>query len=166
MIQTTAHRIFIHCSFSLRQMENNGIDLKKVEAETAEKIAAVHLEKVNIVNAFIVQMKVRVEPGRLFFLPCATATVISPLPHLQLRAKLTMEKVHLALETVGLTAEKTKLEQDYREGTSELKSLEVRTHTHTHTHSHLTHTHAPPQTSSNFVSAKIRASGAEEAAAE
>lgn len=61
------------------------------------------------------------------------------LVHLQLRAKLSMEKVHLALETVGLTAEKTKLEHDYREGTSELKSLEVRArwHTHTFTHTHL-----------------------------
>lgn len=50
-----------------------------------------------------------------------------------------MEKVHLALETVGLTAEKTKLEQDFREGTSELKSLEVRnacTHTSGSPHKH------------------------------
>lgn len=39
-----------------------------------------------------------------------------------------MEKVHLALETVGLTAEKTKLENDYREGTSELKTMDVRAH--------------------------------------
>uniref|UniRef100_A0A7N6BZZ1 Structural maintenance of chromosomes protein 5 n=1 Tax=Anabas testudineus TaxID=64144 RepID=A0A7N6BZZ1_ANATE len=36
-------------------------------------------------------------------------------------SKLTMEKVYLALETVGLTAEKTKLENDCREGASELK---------------------------------------------
>lgn len=85
---------------SLKQMENNVIDLKKVEAETTEKIAAVITQKVNIVAAFIDQMK--------------------------LRAKLSMEKVHLALETVGLTAEKTKLEHDCREGASELKSLEQR----------------------------------------
>lgn len=36
-----------------------------------------------------------------------------------------MEKVHLALETVGLTAEKTKLEQDCREGATELKTMDV-----------------------------------------
>lgn len=60
------------CSFSLRQMENNAIDLKKVEAETAEKIAAVNLQKVAVVAAFIAQMKVRVAafgsegPGRPF----------------------------------------------------------------------------------------------------
>lgn len=48
------------CSFSLRQMENNAIDLKKVEAETAEKIAAVNSQKVTIVATFIAQMKVRV----------------------------------------------------------------------------------------------------------
>lgn len=63
----------------------------------------------------------------------------SSLPHLQLRAKLSMEKVHLALETVGLTAEKTKLEHDCREGASELKSLEVRACTRTHIHT-LVHT--------------------------
>lgn len=50
-----------------------------------------------------------------------------------------MEKVHLALETVGLTAEKTKLEHDCREGASELKSLEVRARTRTHIHT-LVHT--------------------------
>uniref|UniRef100_A0A8D3CCE0 Structural maintenance of chromosomes protein 5 n=1 Tax=Scophthalmus maximus TaxID=52904 RepID=A0A8D3CCE0_SCOMX len=43
---------------------------------------------------------------------------------LQLRAKLTMEKVYLSLETVGLLAEKTKLENDCREGASELKTTE------------------------------------------
>uniref|UniRef100_A0A665U869 Structural maintenance of chromosomes protein 5 n=1 Tax=Echeneis naucrates TaxID=173247 RepID=A0A665U869_ECHNA len=43
-----------------------------------------------------------------------------------LRAKLTMEKVYLALETVGLTAEKTKLENDCREGASELKTTDQR----------------------------------------
>uniref|UniRef100_A0A7N6C342 Structural maintenance of chromosomes protein 5 n=1 Tax=Anabas testudineus TaxID=64144 RepID=A0A7N6C342_ANATE len=40
-------------------------------------------------------------------------------------SKLTMEKVYLALETVGLTAEKTKLENDCREGASELKITDV-----------------------------------------
>lgn len=43
-------------------MENNVIDLKKVEAETAEKIAAVNAQKVTIVTLFIAQMKVRVAP--------------------------------------------------------------------------------------------------------
>lgn len=47
------------------------------------------------------------------------------LHDLQLRAKLTMEKVHLALETVGLTAEKNKLENDCREGASELRTTDV-----------------------------------------
>lgn len=48
-----------------------------------------------------------------------------------MRAKLTMEKVYLALETVGLTAEKTKLENDCREGASELKITDVSvTYTH------------------------------------
>lgn len=36
-----------------------------------------------------------------------------------------MEKVYLALETVALTAEKTKLENDCREGASELKTTDV-----------------------------------------
>uniref|UniRef100_A0AAX7U7X8 Structural maintenance of chromosomes protein 5 n=1 Tax=Astatotilapia calliptera TaxID=8154 RepID=A0AAX7U7X8_ASTCA len=48
------------------------------------------------------------------------------LHDLQLRAKLTMEKVHLALETVGLTAEKNKLENDCREGASELRTTDQR----------------------------------------
>ncbi|KAM7412012.1 hypothetical protein PAMA_021807 [Pampus argenteus] len=83
---------------SLRQMEQSVIDLKKVEEETKEKIAAVNTHKVSIVAAIMAQMK--------------------------LRAKLTMEKVYLALETVGLTAEKTKLENDCREGASELKTTD------------------------------------------
>uniref|UniRef100_A0A669D4U2 Structural maintenance of chromosomes protein 5 n=1 Tax=Oreochromis niloticus TaxID=8128 RepID=A0A669D4U2_ORENI len=76
---------------SLKQMEQNIIDLKKIEEETKEKIAAVNAEKVTI-----------------------------------LRAKLTMEKVHLALETVGLTAEKNKLENDCREGASDLRTTDQR----------------------------------------
>uniref|UniRef100_A0A669F121 Structural maintenance of chromosomes protein 5 n=1 Tax=Oreochromis niloticus TaxID=8128 RepID=A0A669F121_ORENI len=78
---------------SLKQMEQNIIDLKKIEEETKEKIAAVNAEKVTIVT---------------------------------LRAKLTMEKVHLALETVGLTAEKNKLENDCREGASDLRTTDQR----------------------------------------
>uniref|UniRef100_A0A7N8XCS4 Structural maintenance of chromosomes protein 5 n=1 Tax=Mastacembelus armatus TaxID=205130 RepID=A0A7N8XCS4_9TELE len=42
-----------------------------------------------------------------------------------LRTKLTMEKVYLALETVALTAERAKLENDCREGASELKIVDV-----------------------------------------
>lgn len=37
-----------------------------------------------------------------------------------------MDKVYLALEMVGLTAEKSKLEHDCREGASELKAMDVR----------------------------------------
>ncbi|TDH10762.1 hypothetical protein EPR50_G00077230 [Perca flavescens] len=83
---------------SLRQMEQSVIDLQKIEEETKEKIAAVNSQKVAIVTVFMTQMK--------------------------LRAKLTMEKVYLALETVGLMAEKTKLENDCREGASELKTID------------------------------------------
>lgn len=36
-----------------------------------------------------------------------------------------MEKVYLALETVGLMAEKNKLENDCREGASELRTIDV-----------------------------------------
>uniref|UniRef100_A0A673CPA9 Structural maintenance of chromosomes protein 5 n=1 Tax=Sphaeramia orbicularis TaxID=375764 RepID=A0A673CPA9_9TELE len=84
---------------SLKQMENSTIDMKKIEEETREKITNVNSQKVAIVGAFMAQMKV---------------------------AKLTMEKVYLALETVGLTAEKTKLENDCREGASELKATDQR----------------------------------------
>uniref|UniRef100_A0A3Q3VV74 Structural maintenance of chromosomes protein 5 n=1 Tax=Mola mola TaxID=94237 RepID=A0A3Q3VV74_MOLML len=54
-----------------------------------------------------------------------------------LRAKLTIEKVYLALEMVGLTAEKAKLESDCREGAHEHKSLDVRVSHTTHTHLYL-----------------------------
>lgn len=37
-----------------------------------------------------------------------------------------MEKVSLALKMVELTAEKTKLENDFREGASLLRSMDVR----------------------------------------
>ncbi|KAF7655218.1 hypothetical protein LDENG_00059390, partial [Lucifuga dentata] len=83
---------------SLRQMEQSCIDLKNIEEETKKKTEAVNLQKVAIVTGFMSQMK--------------------------LRAKLTMEKVYLALETVGLTAEKTKLEHDCREGATELKTVD------------------------------------------
>lgn len=44
--------------FSLRHMEQNVIDLNRIEAETKEKIAAVNSQKVVIVTAFMAQMKV------------------------------------------------------------------------------------------------------------
>lgn len=39
-------------------MENNVIDLKKIEEETKEKVKAVNFQKTTIVAAFIDQMKV------------------------------------------------------------------------------------------------------------
>ncbi|XP_068454351.1 structural maintenance of chromosomes protein 5 [Clinocottus analis] len=83
---------------SLAQMEHSVIDLQKIEEETKGKIAIVNSQKVSIVTVFMAQMK--------------------------LRSKLTMEKVYLALETVGLMAEKNKLENDCRDGASELKTTE------------------------------------------
>ncbi|XP_056154984.1 structural maintenance of chromosomes protein 5 [Lampris incognitus] len=83
---------------SLRLMEQGGIDLKNIEEQAKAKISAVNSQKLAVVMEFISQIK--------------------------LRAKLSMEKVCLALETVGLTAEKTKLYNDYREGTTELKAME------------------------------------------
>uniref|UniRef100_A0A7N8Y246 Structural maintenance of chromosomes protein 5 n=1 Tax=Mastacembelus armatus TaxID=205130 RepID=A0A7N8Y246_9TELE len=85
---------------SLRQMEQSAIDLTKIEEDTNVKIAAVNSQKVAIVSALMAQMK--------------------------LRTKLTMEKVYLALETVALTAERAKLENDCREGASELKIVDRR----------------------------------------
>lgn len=57
-------------------MENNVIDLKKVEAETTEKIAAVITQKVNIVAAFIDQMKVRVATFKSEGPECDSVTVM------------------------------------------------------------------------------------------
>ncbi|RVE70456.1 hypothetical protein OJAV_G00064840 [Oryzias javanicus] len=85
---------------SLKQMENSVIDLNKIEEETKKKIEAVNHQKVTIVSAFMTEMK--------------------------LRAKLSMEKVHLAFETLGLTAEKSKLENDCRGGATELKAVDQR----------------------------------------
>uniref|UniRef100_A0A3Q3W9Y3 Structural maintenance of chromosomes protein 5 n=1 Tax=Mola mola TaxID=94237 RepID=A0A3Q3W9Y3_MOLML len=85
---------------SLRQMEQSVVNLQDIEEETQKKIASVNSQKVAIVTAFMTQMK--------------------------LRAKLTIEKVYLALEMVGLTAEKAKLESDCREGAHEHKSLDER----------------------------------------
>ncbi|KAM6985951.1 structural maintenance of chromosomes protein 5 [Aplochiton taeniatus] len=83
---------------SLRQMEQGGVDLQKTEEDTKAKISAVNSQKVAIVTEF--------------------------LYHLKLRAKFSMEKVYLALETVGMMAEKTKLESDCREGSAELRTVE------------------------------------------
>uniref|UniRef100_A0A671YKF7 Structural maintenance of chromosomes protein 5 n=1 Tax=Sparus aurata TaxID=8175 RepID=A0A671YKF7_SPAAU len=55
------------------------------------------------------------------FIPCCESANFINLS----LAKLTMEKVYLALETVGLTAEKTKLENDCKEGASELRTTDV-----------------------------------------
>lgn len=46
--------------FSLRQMEQNAIDLQKIEEDTKVKITAVNSQKVTIVAAFMAQMKVRI----------------------------------------------------------------------------------------------------------
>ncbi|CDQ80360.1 unnamed protein product [Oncorhynchus mykiss] len=75
------------------------------EEETKAQISPVNSQKVSIVAEF--------------------------MAHMKLRARLSMEKVCMALETVGMTAEKTKLETDCKEGSAELRVLEVtRAHTH------------------------------------
>lgn len=57
--------------FSLKQMEQNIIDLTKIEEETKEKIAAVNAEKVTIVTAFMAQMKVWIrEPDCIACVSC------------------------------------------------------------------------------------------------
>ncbi|CAL8323354.1 unnamed protein product [Merluccius merluccius] len=81
---------------SLKQMERNSIDLKKFEEETKAKISAVNAEKVPIVGELMSQIK--------------------------LRATLSMDKVLLTLETLGLNAEKTHLEKDFREREVELRT--------------------------------------------
>ncbi|KAG7322996.1 hypothetical protein KOW79_014342 [Hemibagrus wyckioides] len=83
---------------SLKQMQQGGIDLQKAEEEANTRIAHVNEQKVTIVEEFLHAMK-----------------------H---RARLSMEKVYLALETAGLSAEKTKLESDCREGSAELRRAE------------------------------------------
>lgn len=55
--------------FSLKQMEQNIIDLTKIEEETKKKIAAVNAEKVTVVTAFMTQMKVR-EPDCIACVSC------------------------------------------------------------------------------------------------
>uniref|UniRef100_A0A4W4FIK2 Structural maintenance of chromosomes protein 5 n=1 Tax=Electrophorus electricus TaxID=8005 RepID=A0A4W4FIK2_ELEEL len=84
---------------SVRQMEQSGIDLLKADEEAKVKICAVNDQKVAIVEDFVHAMK--------------------------LRARLSMEKVYLALEAAGLTAEKISMESDYRERTAELRRAEL-----------------------------------------
>ncbi|XP_076875246.1 structural maintenance of chromosomes protein 5 isoform X2 [Brachyhypopomus gauderio] len=83
---------------SVRQMEQSGIDLQKADEEAKAKICAVNDQKVAIVQDILQAMKQR--------------------------ARLSMEKVYLALEAAGLTAEKTNLESDYRERTTDLRRAE------------------------------------------
>ncbi|KAF4082740.1 hypothetical protein AMELA_G00155010 [Ameiurus melas] len=83
---------------SLRQMQQVGIDLQRAEDEANARISRVNEQKVAIVEEFLHSMK-----------------------H---RARLSMEKVYLALDTAGLSAEKTKLESDCREGSAELRRAE------------------------------------------
>ncbi|KAJ8402026.1 hypothetical protein AAFF_G00372610 [Aldrovandia affinis] len=83
---------------NLRQMEEGGIDLQRAEQETKAKLKAVNSQKVAIMADFTHQMK--------------------------LRARLHMDKVYFALESVQLTAEKTTLEAESREGGAQLRELE------------------------------------------
>ncbi|XP_034001220.1 structural maintenance of chromosomes protein 5 [Trematomus bernacchii] len=83
---------------SLRQMEQNVIDLQTIEEKTKEKVAAVNQQKVSLVAGIMEQIKLKV--------------------------KLTMEKVYLNLETVGLMAQKSKMEHDCRESASELQTTD------------------------------------------
>ncbi|RXN35787.1 structural maintenance of chromosomes 5 [Labeo rohita] len=80
-------------------MEQNEINLEAIEEETNAKIAAVNNKKVAIMGEY--------------------------LSHMQVKARLSMEKVYLALQSAGLSAEKTKLETDCRDGSAELKRAEV-----------------------------------------
>ncbi|CAL8368433.1 unnamed protein product [Lota lota] len=83
---------------SLRQIEKNSVDLKKLEGETKAKISAVNAQKVSIMGEVMSQLK--------------------------LRARLSMDKVHLTLETLGLTAEKNHLEGNCKDRQVELRTLE------------------------------------------
>uniref|UniRef100_A0A671KMY8 Structural maintenance of chromosomes protein 5 n=1 Tax=Sinocyclocheilus anshuiensis TaxID=1608454 RepID=A0A671KMY8_9TELE len=83
---------------SLRQMQQNKINLQAIEEETNAKIAAVNNKKVAIMEEYLGHMQV---------------CLCSP--------KLSMDKVYLALQSAGLSAEKTKLETDCRDSSAELK---------------------------------------------
>ncbi|XP_016411489.1 structural maintenance of chromosomes protein 5-like isoform X3 [Sinocyclocheilus rhinocerous] len=83
---------------SLRQMEQNEINLQAIEEETNTKIAAVNNKKVAIMEEYLSRM--------------------------QMKARMSMEKVYLALQSAGLSAEKTKLKTDCRDSLAELKQAE------------------------------------------
>ncbi|XP_016084945.1 structural maintenance of chromosomes protein 5-like isoform X2 [Sinocyclocheilus grahami] len=83
---------------SLRQMEQNEINLQAIEEETNTKIAAVNNKKVAIMEEY--------------------------LSHMQMKARMSMEKVYLALQSAGVSAEKTKLVTDCRDSLAELKQAE------------------------------------------
>uniref|UniRef100_A0A671KQL0 Structural maintenance of chromosomes protein 5 n=1 Tax=Sinocyclocheilus anshuiensis TaxID=1608454 RepID=A0A671KQL0_9TELE len=85
---------------SLRQMQQNKINLQAIEEETNAKIAAVNNKKVAIMEEYLGHMQV---------------CLCSP--------KLSMDKVYLALQSAGLSAEKTKLETDCRDSSAELKRV-------------------------------------------
>ncbi|XP_036385952.1 structural maintenance of chromosomes protein 5 [Megalops cyprinoides] len=83
---------------SLRQMEGCGMDLQRKEQETGARIRAVNSQKVAIMTDFT--------------------------QHIKLRARLQLEVVYLALDTVQLSAEKNKLESESRDGGARLRQLE------------------------------------------
>ncbi|XP_056455399.1 structural maintenance of chromosomes protein 5 [Gadus chalcogrammus] len=83
---------------SLQQIEKNRVDLKKLEEDTKTKIGAVNAQKV--------------------------AIMVEVMDQIKLRASLSMLKVHLTLQTLGLTAEKTHLEGSCKDRQAELRMLE------------------------------------------
>lgn len=50
--------LYVSTPFSLRQMEQNITDLKKIEEETKEKVSGVNSQKVAVVKAFVDSIKV------------------------------------------------------------------------------------------------------------
>lgn len=50
--------MYVSTPFSLRQMEQNITDLKKIEEETKEKVSGVNSQKVAVVKAFVDSIKV------------------------------------------------------------------------------------------------------------
>nr|XP_023682241.1 structural maintenance of chromosomes protein 5 isoform X1 [Paramormyrops kingsleyae] len=83
---------------SLKQMEESGINLQQAEQEALSKTRAVNSQKVALVTEFV--------------------------HHMQVRTKLHMEKVYLALESVELAAEKARVEAECRESSARLQVLE------------------------------------------
>lgn len=58
--------IFFPTPFSLRHMEQNITDLKKIEKETKEKVSQVNSQKVDMVKTFVDLITV----NRLWFISC------------------------------------------------------------------------------------------------